>query len=57
MPAVVLIPKRAAVFPALEKSPCKTLFDKVSKERKLSTTFPVPFLIGAGSALYPFATG
>ena len=33
------------------KSPCKTLFERGKRERKLSTAFPVPFLIGAGSAL------
>ena len=51
IPAVVLIPKRAAVFPALPNSPCKILFERVKRERKLSIAFPVPFLIGEGRAL------
>ena len=40
-----------AVFPAALKSPCKTLFDNVNSERRLSTKLPVPFLIGVGRDL------
>ena len=32
-------------------------FDRVNKDLKLSTAFPVPFRIGTGRALYPFAIG
>ena len=56
MPTVVLIPKRAAVFPAL-KSPCKTLFDKVNKERKVIHYISCTFSYWSWKALYPFATG
>ena len=51
IPTVVLIANLPAVFPALRKSPCKILFERVNRERKLLITLPVPFLIGAGNVL------
>ena len=46
-----LIINLPAVFPASLKSPCKILFERVNRERKLLTTLLVPFLIGTGSVL------
>ena len=56
-PIVEFTTSLPVLIPANLKSPCSKLFGIVIKLDKLFKTFPVPFFIGVGKALYPFATG
>ena len=57
IPIVVLIKKLAVALPAAEIFPWRIWLGIDSKVAMFEVKFPVPFFIGSGNLLYPFAIG